>query len=145
MLKNIPKRLSPELVKLLMEMGHGDEILLADANYPALTNNSRVVRTDGIMVPELLHDILELLPLDTYSDYQGILMQIVPGDTAVPSSGPPVWEKYRKEIAGVFPKYNLKSIERQAFYEYSHKCFAIVQTGETALYGNLILKKGVVL
>lgn len=144
MLNNIPKRLSPELVKLLMEMGHGDEILLADANYPALTNNSRVIRTDGIMIPELLKDILELLPLDTYSDYQGILMEVVPGDTSVPAGGPPVWEKYRQEIAAAFPKYNVKSIERQAFYEYSHKCFAIVQTGETALYGNLILKKGVV-
>lgn len=144
MLKNIPKRLSPELVKLLMEMGHGDEILLADANYPALTNNSRVIRTDGIMIPELLKDILELLPLDTYSDYQGVLMEVVPGDESVPAGGPPVWKKYRQEIALAFPKYNLKSIERQAFYEYSHKCFAIVQTGETALYGNLILKKGVV-
>jgi L-fucose mutarotase len=144
MLNKIPKRLSPELVKLLMEMGHGDEILLADANYPALTSNSRVIRTDGITIPELLKDILELLPLDIYSDYQGILMKITPDDALVPAGEPPVWEKYRQEIALAFPKYNLKSIERQAFYEYSHKCFAIVQTGETALYGNLILKKGVV-
>lgn len=144
MLNHIPKRLSPELVKLLMEMGHGDELLLADANYPALTNNTRVVRTDGIQIPELLTDILALLPLDTYSTYQGILMQVVPGDQTVPQAGPPVWQQYRQIIAKAFPDYQLKKLERQEFYQYSKSCFAIVQTGETALYGNLILKKGVV-
>ncbi|MCD2255565.1 RbsD/FucU family protein [Agrilactobacillus fermenti] len=144
MLKKIPKRLSPELVKTLMEMGHGDEILLADANYPAATNNKRVLRTDGILMPELLKDILELLPLDTYSDYQACLMAVVPGDQAVPNGRPPIWDNYESAIKAAFPDYKLKLIERQAFYQYSHDCFAIVQTGETALYGNLILKKGVV-
>ncbi|MFD1672333.1 RbsD/FucU family protein [Agrilactobacillus yilanensis] len=144
MLKKIPKRLSPELVKTLMEMGHGDEILLADANYPAVTNNQRVLRTDGILMPELLTDILELLPLDTYSDYQAALMEVVPGDASVPNGRPPIWDKYESAIKNVFPNYQLKTIERQSFYKYSKDCFAIVQTGETALYGNLILKKGVV-
>ncbi|MCH4170231.1 MAG: fucose isomerase [Lactobacillus sp.] len=145
MLKNIPKRLSPDLVKTLMEMGHGDEILLADANYPALANNKRVLRTDGIMIPELLSDILQLMPLDTYSDYQAALMAVIPGDTNVPNGRPPVWDQYEAAIKTAFPNYQLKTIERQAFYEYSHSCFAIVQTGETALYGNLILRKGVVI
>ena len=140
MLNKIPKNLSPELVKTLMEMGHGDEILLADANYPALTNNSRVIRTDGIGVPDILKSILELMTLDPYSDYQGIQMEVVPGDDVVPT----IWDNYKKQIKGAFPKAHIKQMERQAFYKYSRDCFAIIQTGETALYGNLILKKGVV-
>ncbi|KZU23766.1 RbsD/FucU family protein [Lactiplantibacillus plantarum] len=144
MLKKIPHNLSPELVKALMEMGHGDEILLADANYPALTNNSRVIRADGLSMSTLLPDILELLPLDTYSDYQAILMEVVPGDDAVPNGRPQIWNTYEEELKKVFPNYQIKTIERQHFYTYTHKCFTIVQTGETALYGNLILKKGVV-
>ncbi|KRK64685.1 fucose operon FucU protein [Companilactobacillus tucceti DSM 20183] len=139
MLNNIPKELSPELVKCLMEMGHGDEILLADGNYPALTNNDRVIRADGLGVPTLLEGILKLMPLDTYSDYQAILMETVEGDPR-----PDIWDTYKKDIGDAFPKYNIKTIERQNFYKYSKGCFAIIQTGETALYGNLILKKGVV-
>lgn len=144
MLKKIPKRLSPELVKALMEMGHGDEILLADANYPAKTNNNRVIRVDGILMPELLSDILELLPLDAYSDYQACLMEVVPGDTAIKEGKPLIWNKFESAIKKSFPKAKTKMIERQEFYRYSKNCFAIVQTGETALYGNLILKKGVI-
>lgn len=144
MLKNIPQNLSPDLVKALMEMGHGDEILLADANYPASTNNSRVIRTDGISMTELLPSILQLLPLDTYSDYQAILMEVVPGDVSVPNGQPPIWNTYKEDIKAVFPDFHLKTIERQKFYTYSKNCFTIIQTGETALYGNLILKKGVV-
>ena len=140
MLKGIPKNLSPELVKVLMEMGHGDDILLADANYPAKTNNQTVVRADGINVPELLASILKLMPLDTYSDYQAILMEVVKGDDTKPI----IWDEYKKIIADNFDKPNIKEMERQEFYKYSHKCFAIIQTGETALYGNLILKKGVI-
>lgn len=141
MLNKIPKQLSPELVKCLMEMGHGDEILLADGNYPAKTNSDRVIRTDGLGVPEILEGILELMPLDSYSDYQAILMEVVPGDPTKPV----IWDNYKKQVNDAFPKANIKQMERQAFYEYSKKCFAIIQTGETALYGNLILKKGVVL
>ncbi|GAF38932.1 fucose operon FucU protein [Agrilactobacillus composti DSM 18527 = JCM 14202] len=144
MLKKIPKGLSPDLVKALMEMGHGDEILLADANYPAFSNNDHVIRADGIGIPDLLTDILELLPLDAYSDYQGILMEVVPNDKAVPSGRAEIWDRYAAIIQESFPNYHLENLERQAFYEYSHRCFAIVQTGELALYGNLILKKGVV-
>ncbi|MGO2891663.1 MAG: RbsD/FucU family protein [Enterococcus devriesei] len=140
MLKNIPKELSPELVKTLMEMGHGDEILLADANYPAATNNDRVIRADGLGVPQLLKAILEFMPLDSYSDYQAILMEVVEGDPTKPV----VWEDYKVQINEAFPNAVIKNLERQAFYEYSKQNFAIIQTGETALYGNLILKKGVI-
>lgn len=140
MLKHIPKELSPELVKTLMEMGHGDEILLADANYPATTNNDRVIRADGLGVPQLLKAILELMPLDSYSDYQAILMEVVEGDPTKPV----IWEDYKVQINEAFPNAAIKNLERQAFYEYSKQNFAIIQTGETALYGNLILKKGVI-
>ena len=108
MLKGIPKNLSPELVKVLMEMGHGDEILLADANYPAKTNNQTVVRADGINVPELLASILKLMPLDTYSDYQAILMEVVKGDDTKPI----IWDEYKKIIADNFDKPNIKEMER---------------------------------
>ncbi|AKP67532.1 RbsD/FucU family protein [Companilactobacillus ginsenosidimutans] len=139
MLNNIPKELSPELVKCLMEMGHGDEILIADGNYPAMTNSQRVIRADGIGVPTLLEDILQLMPLDPYSDYQAILMETVEGDPR-----PTIWDTYKEDLDKAYPGYNIKTIERQNFYKYSRDCFAIIQSGETALYGNLILKKGVV-
>ena len=84
MLKNIPKIISPELVKYLMEMGHGDELVIADANFPAHRIGQRVVRCDGHGVPVILDAILQLLPLDTYSDYQAGLMQVVPGDPTIP-------------------------------------------------------------
>lgn len=144
MLKKIPKNLSPDLVKALMEMGHGDEILIADANYPALTNSDRVIRLDGIPMQSLLPSILELLPLDVYSDYQATLMEVVPGDTAVKDGRPNIWNFFESAISNNFPDAKIKKIERQEFYQYSKKCFAIVQTGETELYANIIIKKGVI-
>ncbi|BAN75619.1 MULTISPECIES: RbsD/FucU family protein [Lacticaseibacillus] len=144
MLKHIPKQLSPALVEALMEMGHGDEILLADANYPARTNNARVIRADGLTIPTLLQGILTLMPLDPYADYQAVVQAVVPGDKNVPEGEPPVWHDYRAELAKAFPGFHLKSLERFDFYDHSKQCFAIVQTGEQALYGNLILKKGVI-
>lgn len=140
MLKKIPTNLSPELVKLMMEMGHGDEIVLSDANFPAERLGQRVVRADGLGVPELLDSILELLPLDTYSDYQVGLMQVVPGDDVVPI----IWETYKEIIEKHHQNANIKEIERFAFYEQSKEAYAILLTGETALYGNIILKKGVI-
>ncbi|MBK0347622.1 L-fucose mutarotase [Aerococcaceae bacterium zg-ZJ1578] len=140
MLKQIPKILSPELVKLLMEMGHGDEIVLSDANYPAHRLGQRVVRADGHGVPELLDAILQLFPLDTYSDYQVGLMQVVPGDNVVPV----IWDTYKEIIAKHHENASIKEIERFAFYEQSKEAYAVLITGETALYGNVILKKGVI-
>ncbi|MBW4082654.1 RbsD/FucU family protein [Paenibacillus sp. S150] len=140
MLKKIPKLLSPELVKTLMEMGHGDELVLADANFPGQALHSRVVRCDGIGIPELLDAILELLPLDHYADHQAVLMSVVPGDPAVPA----VWDTYKKIIAEHDQEAVLSHEERFDFYIRSQSAYAVVMTGEEALYGNIILKKGVI-
>ncbi|MBU5266869.1 L-fucose mutarotase [Virgibacillus proomii] len=140
MLKNIPKNLSPKLMKVLMEMGHGDEIVLSDANYPAHALGKRVVRADGLNIPDLLESILKLFPLDSYSDYQAGLMKVEPGDDIIPD----IWDKYKEKLELAYPRFKIKEFERFEFYEHSKDCFAIVLTGETALYGNLILKKGVI-
>ena len=140
MLKNIPKILSPELLKILMEMGHGDEIVIADGNFPAETMGKRVVRCDGHGVPELLDAIMQLFPLDTYTEKPVMLMEVVPDDVV-----PVIWDKY-KEIINKYEPENCKieMIERFAFYERAKTAFAVVSTGEEALYANIILKKGVV-
>jgi Fucose dissimilation pathway protein FucU len=141
MLMGIPKRLSPELLKILMEMGHGDEIVLADGNFPAASHARRLVRCDGHGTAALLDDILRLMPLDRYVDLPAAVMQVVPGDPVET----PIWDEYRRIIAaraGVTAP--LEEVERFAFYERAKRAYAIVATGETALYANLILKKGVV-
>lgn len=140
MLNKIPKLLSPELVKAMMEMGHGDELVLADANFPGHALHPRVLRADGLGVPELLSAILELLPLDHYAEHQAALMAVVPGDSAVPV----IWEEYKRIIAEHDPAAALAYEERFQFYERSKTAYAIVVTGEEALYGNIILKKGVI-
>ncbi len=146
MLKNIPKILSPELLKVLMEMGHGDEIVVADGNFPAAsvaqaTSTRILVRADGHGVPELLDAILSLFPLDQYVEHPVSLMQVVPGDNVKPV----IWEKYREIIKKHEPAFSsFENVERFAFYERAKKAFAIVPTGEPALYANIILKKGVV-
>ena len=141
MLKNIPKILSPELVKILMEMGHGDEIVIADGNFPSETIGQRVVRCDGHGVPELLDAIMKLFPLDTYTDKPVMLMEVVPGDPVVPT----IWDEY-KEIINKYEPENCKieMIERFAFYERAKTAYAVGATGEEAIYANIILKKGVV-
>ena len=141
MLKNIPKILSPELVKILMEMGHGDEIVIADGNFPSETIGQRVVRCDGHGVPELLDAIMKLFPLDTYTDKPVMRMEVVKGDPVVPT----IWDEY-KEIINKYEPENCKieMIERFAFYERAKTAYAVVATGEEAIYANIILKKGVV-
>ncbi|MDD6011726.1 MAG: L-fucose mutarotase [Oscillospiraceae bacterium] len=142
MLKNIPSVLSPELLKVLMEMGHSDEIVLGDGNFPACTmgKDSQVIRADGLGVTELLDAILTLMPLDTYVECPVALMQTVPGDPT-----PTIWQDYKNVIAkhGEDPE-RIEMVERFAFYERAKKACAIVATGETAVYANIILKKGVV-
>ena len=142
MLRNIPAILSPELLKILMEMGHGDEIVLADGNFPSAACAQRLVRCDGHGVPELLEAILQLFPLDIdYSPYPVALMQLTPGD----SYQPDIWETYDQVFAACPDgKPPIEQVERFAFYERAKKAFAVVATGESALYANLILKKGVV-
>lgn len=140
MLKKIPKLLSPELVRVLMEMGHGDELVLADANYPGHALHSRVLRYDGIGIPALLDAILELLPLDHYAPYQAAFMAVVEGDPTVPE----IWSTYEAIIGRHDAAATIEHEERFAFYNRSKQSYAIVVTGEEALYGNVIIKKGVV-
>lgn len=141
MLKNICKSLSPELLKVLCEMGHTDEIVIADANFPATSYNGKVIRADGIKAPELLKGILELFPLDTYAEDNFIMMEVVKGDPYVPE----IWAVY-KEIATSFEGDNakFKNIDKWEFYERTKKACAVIATGEEALYANIILKKGVI-
>lgn len=141
MLKGIPSILSPELLKILMEMGHGDEIILGDGNFPAASNAQRLVRCDGHGVPVLLDAILKFLPLDTFVEKPVSLMAVVPGDPLKPV----IWEEYRK----IIQKYDEKAgefefVERFEFYERTKKAYAVIATGETALYANIILKKGII-
>ena len=141
MLYGISPLISPELLKVLMEMGHGDEIVLGDGNFPAASHAARLIRCDGHGVPELLDAILKLFPLDPYVDRPAALMQVVPGDTVET----PIWDTYRSVIrkhTGIEEPF--EEVERFAFYERAKKAYAIVATGESALYANLILKKGVV-
>lgn len=141
MLKGIPKNLSPELVKMLMEMGHGDTIVFADANFPAESCARRLVRADGHDIPSLLESILELFPLDTYSEKPAGLMEVVPGDPTVPE----IWETYTSLLENdpAFPG-EFETIPRFEFYERAKAAYGIIATGESALYANLILTKGVI-
>ncbi len=135
MLKNISPLISPTLLKVLAEMGHGDEIVFSDAHFPAHTFNVNVIRADGLKVDALLAAIIPLFELDAYAT-PVIMMQAVPGDTLDPS----VEERYRKAL-----DYTGEIVqeERYAFYERAKKAYAVVITGETAKYGNIIVKKGV--
>lgn len=144
MLKGIPNMITPELLKVLAEMGHGDTIVLSDGNFPAesMGKESIVIRCDGHGVPELLDAILTLFPLDKYVDHPAALMEVVPGDTVET----PIWDTYYS----ILGKYDdrgaaaFTNIERFAFYEESKKAYAIIATSEKALYASVILKKGVI-
>lgn len=139
MLKGIPKILPPDLVKIMMEMGHGDKIVIADGNFPCHSVGQRVVHLDGHNVPEIMEAMLKLFPLDTYSKPVA-LMSIVPGDNVET----PIWETYRQLIK---PHTNddVTFIERFAFYEEAKKAYAVIATSEKALYANVMLTKGVVI
>ena len=140
MLKGISPLIPPELLKILDEMGHGDEIVLGDGNFPAATMGKRCVRCDGVGAAELLDAILALFPLDPYVDAPAALMAVVPSDPVQT----PIWDTYREIVKKHEPNAKIGFEERFAFYERSKKSFAVVQTGESALYANILLKKGVV-
>jgi L-fucose mutarotase len=141
MLKGVPNIISPELLKILMEMGHGDEIVLADGNFPAASVARRLVRADGHNIPELLEAVLKFFPLDTYVDSAVALMAVVPGDSVKPT----IWEKYRGIIKKSGEEFkDFEMVERFAFYERAAKAYAVIATSEAALYANVILKKGVI-
>jgi L-fucose mutarotase len=140
MLKGIPTILPPDLLKILMEMGHGDELVLADSNFPAASHAQRLVRCDGTAIPPLLGAVLQLFPLDPYVKQPAALMAIVPGDTYKPE----IWPVYKKTVRKSEPDFSeFEMVERFAFYERAKKAYAIVATGEAARYANIILKKGV--
>ena len=139
MLKGIHPAIGPKLLKVLAEMGHGDEIILADAHFPGHSFNDQVLRTDGVKITTLLDGILPLFELDSYDDPL-IMMQAVEGDSLDPS----VESSYRDEIQKhVSDAPEVIRIGRFEFYERAEKAAAVVMTGETAKYGNIILKKGV--
>ena len=144
MLKGIPKILSPELLLVLSEMGHSDRLVISDGNFPAesMGKVAIVIRCDGHGVPELLEAILQVFPLDTYVEHPVNLMEVMPGDDVET----PIWDTYKEIIR----KYDDRGdaavghIERFAFYEEAKKVYAIIATGESALYANIMLQKGVV-
>ncbi|MEG1887134.1 MAG: RbsD/FucU domain-containing protein [Oscillospiraceae bacterium] len=143
MLKGIPEILSPQLLKILCEMGHGDQIVIADGNFPAesMGKNSVVIRADGHGTTELLEAILSVFPLDTYVDNPIKLMQVVPNDNVET----PIWEEYYHILANnCYQKEKVENVERFAFYEAAKRAYAIIATSENALYANLILQKGVI-
>ena len=133
--------MSPELLSTLCAMGHGDEIILADGNFPAESQGVPVIRCDGHGVPELLCAILKLLPLDSYVEKPIALMDIISGDTYQPV----IWDTYKSIFAdnGYAPE-QIEYMERYAFYGRTKKTFAVVATGEMSQYANVILKKGIV-
>jgi L-fucose mutarotase len=144
MLKGIPKILSPKLLKVLCEMGHSDRIVLADGNFPAesMGKNAIVIRADGHGTAELLRAILEVCPLDTYVEKPVSLMEVMKGDTVET----PIWKDYEKIVASADARGAdaIGTIERFAFYEQAKTAYAIIATGESALYANVMLQKGVV-
>ena len=142
MLKGIPSILTPELLKVLMEMGHGDRIVIGDGNFPhaSIAKDSILVRLDGHGAAEVLDAILALLPLATYVDAPVSLMEVVPGDPVET----PIWGEFEKIVEKHQPGTKIGHIERFRFYEEARKCYAVISTGETALYANVILQKGVV-
>lgn len=140
MLKKIPKIISPNLLKILSEMGHGDELVIADGNFPSAALNNRVIRYDGNSVPELLEPILELYPLDSYAEEQVFLMGVSEGDPYEPV----IWEEYEQILENSGEPKEIKYLERFEFYERTKNAYAVLATGEEALYANIIIKKGVV-
>ena len=140
MLKGISPIISPDLLSVLARMGHGDEIIFADAHFPGETFNNNVLRADGIKIPDLLEAVLPLFELDSYVDAPLIMMAAVEGD----SLDATVESSYLEKVKLTNPQISAtERIDRFAFYERAKNAFAVVMTGETAKYGNIILKKGV--
>jgi len=142
MLKGIPDILAPELLKILAEMGHGDELVIGDCNFPAASMNPRCVRADGHRGTELLDAVLGLFPLDTFVDAPVTLMQVIPGTL---EGDPPVWKEFAAIVDKHEPGTKIEHIERFAFYDRARKAFATVATSEKALYACCIIKKGCLL
>ena len=144
MLKGIPPIISPDLLKALAEMGHGDSLVIADGNFPAesVGKNAAVIRADGHGVPEILDAVLSLIPLDSYVEKPVALMEVVKGDTC---GTPEIWKTYKEILKKHEPdNCDIEMTERFAFYEKAKSAYLIIATGETAIYANVMLQKGVV-
>jgi L-fucose mutarotase len=140
-LNGIPPIISPDLIAVLMAMGHGDELVIADGNFPSASHARRLLRADGHGVPTLLDAILRFFPLDPYVPHAVALMAVVPGDTATTD----IWEEYRRIVRRHEPAFReFEMVERFAFYERARSAYAVLATSETAIYANIILKKGLV-
>ena len=146
MLKGIPKLLSPELLKVLCEMGHSDRLVIADGNFPAesMGKDAKLIRMDGHGACDVLKAILQVFPLDTYVETPVNLMQLMPQDVGQVET--PIWGEYAKIVSENDERGEnaIGHIERFAFYEEAKKAYAIIATGESALYANLMLQKGVI-
>ncbi|MCU0459007.1 MAG: L-fucose mutarotase [Bacteroidales bacterium] len=140
MLKGISPLISPELLSVMSQMGHGDELVLADAHFPGESTGKRVVRADGLKIADLLEAIMPLFELDNYVPHPLIMMEPVAGDEPDKRVEDSYLERIRKEVPAVPP---VKRLDRFAFYERAARAFVVVMTGETAKYGNIILIKGV--
>lgn len=140
MLKGISPLLSPDLLAVLCRMGHGDTIILADAHFPGHSVNSRTLRADGLRIPDLLDGILPLFALDDFIPAPLAMMAPVEGDTADPAVEAAYVEVVQRHAPGTPP---IAKVERFAFYEMARSAFAVVMTGDTGKYGNLLLTKGV--
>lgn len=141
MLRNIPKILPPELVKDMMEMGHSDFLIIADANFPGTAHAKRMIRMDGIMIPELLDAIMQLFPLDGFVDDNVSLMKNLPTEPV-----PKIWDIYReilnkRDTDKVFKEFTF--LDRLPFYKKAEDAYVVIQTGDESRYGNIILQKGV--
>jgi len=140
MLKGIPHILSPDLLHALQAMGHGDQITIVDGNYPGISAGPRLIRADGHSGTDLLEAILSVMPLDDFVPDPAIVMQVV-GDA---KQRPPIVDAYAAIVKRYEPKVDVQSLERFEFYKRANAGYAMVQTGEQRLYGNIILKKGVI-
>lgn len=141
MLKGIPENISPELLKVLSEMGHGDEIVIADGNFPSCSVGQIVINAHGNDSVNMLGSILKLFPLDQYDDNNFVLMQKCEGDDADTS----VWNEFKEKLYEYSPNSKITFEERFDFYERAKKAYAVVSTSEKRQYANIILKKGCVL
>ena len=139
MLRGIHPLLGPDLLHALRSLGHGDEVVIADANFPSHSLGPRVIRLDGIDAVAAADAILTHLPLDTFVEAAAFRMEVVGNPTAVP----PICQTFAELVTNLAGPFEVKSLERFAFYERARKAAFIVATGERRLYGNLILKTGV--
>ena len=142
MLKGISPILTPDLLKVLAEMGHGDELVIGDCNFPAASMGQRCVRQDGQNADELLNVILDLFPLDTYVEAPVTLMRVTPGSM---DGNPPIWDRFHAIVEAHEPGTKFECIDRFDFYERAKKAYATVATTERALYACIIIKKGCLL